>query len=522
MSSFADLREQLASARSDRGAALSQLAIAREQLRDVRARIDAGRRVAGDRSGELEALQREETALEEAVEGLRRDLGGLQADARGLLGQLAELDDPAGQIGELSDSVPILLFPVRLETRFHAPAEGGPEGSPGAPQLWIRIYPDDCQVDSFEELLTQTEVQNARAFWIAMWRAGRVEAQERGAWRSLVAGSGSGRAGYVIEQYRPASLDDRPAKVEAQDVVLVIVPEIDVTAAEETAAFQYHTAVWKADGDAAEEAAALAALRAAVGNARADAIREHFAPDPLGQEPPEPYTRAQVRVSCAVLTLPEPPQTKTTAWTQSPKAYALPDRFVALLWNGGTEVKRVVGNPIPDGLAVGPDPSLPPGEQITEVDGDLVLNDDLRWLVDFERAVEVGMGIEVELTPAEAADGFERLLVVGLRLSSDERDARQQLETLIAHHAASRHGFGLVPQGSPTNNTGSGGTGYTWAEDADVSYDVVFKAGTPTARATTRSSVATGSGLPKHSGSTMRCWSASRTWAAATSAKPAR
>ena len=251
----------------------------------------------------------------------------------------------------------------------------------------------------------------------------------------------------------PEDPNDRPAKVEPQDVVLVIVPELDLSPEEEAAAFSYHAAVWTADGDAAQEAAAPTALRAAVGPALADAIREQFAPDPGGQEPPDPYTRAQVRVSCAVLRLPTSPPTKTTAWTQAPRAFALPDRFVALLSNAGNEVKRAVGNPIPDGLAVGPDPSLPPDEQISEDDGDLVLNDDLRWLADFDRAVEVGMGIEVDLTAGEAASGFDRLLVVGLRLSSDEHAGRQQLETLIAHHSASRHGIGLVPQGSPTNNT---------------------------------------------------------------------
>ena len=51
--------------------------------------------------------------------------------------------------------------------------------------LEVRIYPDDCQIDSFEELLTKTEIENAREFWASMWRAGGVEAQERGAWRSL-------------------------------------------------------------------------------------------------------------------------------------------------------------------------------------------------------------------------------------------------------------------------------------------------------------------------------------------------
>ena len=279
-------------------------------------------------------------------------------------------------------------------------------------------------MDSFEELLSATEVANAREFWASMWRAGEVEAQERGAWRALVGGSGSGRAAYIIKQYMPDNLPDKPGKVDTQDVVLVIVPQIDLTPIQQTPAFTYFTAVWNADGDSQKEDDAFTALQTAVGNALADDIKTKFAPEANGQDPPKPYTRAQVRVSCSVLKLPASPPTKTTAWTQSPKAFAMPDRFVAILYNGGVEVKRIVGNPVADGLAVGPDPSLPPDEQIKKSGDDLVLNDDLLWMSDFERAVAVGMGIKVNLTGAEAANGFDRLVVLGLRFSSDEKTAR--------------------------------------------------------------------------------------------------
>ena len=480
MSDFGDLRGQLAEKRAGRDEAALTLATAREQLRDAKTELAERERLATQRDrGQLAELEQRVAALGEEVDGRRGDLAGLDEDVSGLLGKLVELADPTRQLSELDDATPILLFPVRLEVRFHTATPPRREAAAiAAPphQLWIRIYPDDCQIDSFEELLTKTEIENAREFWASMWRAGGVEAQERGAWRSLVGGSGSGRAAYVVQQYRPDNLAQKPAKVDPQDVVLVIVPEIDLTDAEQDAAFAYYTEVWKADGDTARVDTARAALETAVGGqARADEIREKFKPEATGQEPPKPYTRDEVRVSCAVLKLPAAPPTKTTAWTQAPRAIALPDRFVAVLQNGGAEVKRAVGNPIPDRLAVGPDPSLPPNEQIKMDGDDLVLNDDLRWLADFERAVEVGMGIKVDLSPAEAAAGFDRLLVLGVRISADEAQSRDLLSTLVAHHHASTHGFGLVPQGSPTNNTGSEGAAHTWADDPDASYDVVFK-----------------------------------------------
>ena len=42
-------------------------------------------------------------------------------------------------------------------------------------------------------------------------------------------------------------------------------------------------------------------------------------------------------------------------------------------------------------------------------------------MVDFERAVGVGMGLAIDLTPEQAAAGFDRLLVVGLQLGHGRR-----------------------------------------------------------------------------------------------------
>jgi hypothetical protein len=474
MTAFTDLRAQLAQTRTAKDAATAQLAAQCEQLKRVRRQRVVLQRLDGGTGSQLEplaALQKQEESLSAQIAGQREQVAGLQMSASGLLGQLTGLADPTQQIAYLNDAIPILLFPVRLETRFRTVTNATGERSP---QLWIRVYPDVCQVDAFETLLTETEVQNATSFWIGMWRAGGVEAQERGAWRSLVGGSGSGRAAYVIQQYAPTNPADKPTKAKPQDVVLVIVPQIVVSAAEQAAAFVYWTAVWKANGDATQEQAALTALGAAVGNARAEAMVAQFGADPNGWDPPKPYTRAEVTVSCAVLQLPPVPLTKASSWTQAAKAVALPDRFVALAFKNGVEVKRAFGNPIPDGLAVAPDPSLPAGQQIQLVNDDLQLNQDLRWLAEFPQAVAVGMGIEMDL-PAEAQGGIDRLLVVGVRMSSDEYQSKVLLEALIAHQYATKGGYSLVPQGSPTNNTDAEAAAYTWVDDADASYDTVIK-----------------------------------------------
>ena len=76
-----------------------------------------------------------------------------------------------------------MLFPLRLETRFKTVDVPGRH----AQQLWVRIFPDECLVDTFEATLTESEIKNATIFWREYFHAAGVESAERAAWRGLVA-----------------------------------------------------------------------------------------------------------------------------------------------------------------------------------------------------------------------------------------------------------------------------------------------------------------------------------------------
>jgi hypothetical protein len=477
MSEFDTIREALSKTRGETTQEARALALDRQRLRNIEqdlARLERARRDSGGHEERISQLQQEAARLRPRIKAARATLSDLAARSAGLLGDLTALADPREQIAQLEDAFPFLLFPLRLETRFKSTVPPG--AAAPVPELWVRAYPDDCQVDAFEELLSDTDVKGGRAFWVETWKAGGFEDQKRGAWRTLVGSVGSGRAGWIIEQIKPAAGTVEPVKVNTDDIILVIVPGLVLTGPETTQALAFWVAMWKADGDVALEQAAFSQLKGAVGAARAAEIVEKFRPENLDQDPVAPGTRATVTPSTAILPLEQAqPVTKTTSWTAAPRARAMPDRIVVLCYNGTTEAKRAVGKPIPDGLATGPDPSLPDAEQIQLVDGDLVVNDDVRWMVDFERAVEVGMGVKIPLTQDEARAGFSRLLVLGLRLSADHTEGQTLVESLIRNHHRSRHGFGLVPQGSPTNNTEGEGAAFSWTDDADSSYDVVFK-----------------------------------------------
>jgi hypothetical protein len=154
--------------------------------------------------------------------------------------------------------------------------------------------------------------------------------------------------------------------------------------------------------------------------------------------------------------------TQPMGWTSAPRAFALPDRLVVRLVAGGV-TRDVPGSPIPDDLALGPEPLAAEaafGRDPTT--GRLVVSDDLRWLVDFEEAVRVGMGLRIPLDLPRERQGFDRIFVLGIRASSDPPGARALLLRLLESHRFS-HGLELVRQGTPTNNTEETPSGHSSA-----------------------------------------------------------
>src|SRR5947209_15977162 len=73
---------------------------------------------------------------------------------------------------------PVVLFPVRLETRFFPQADGSSE-------LRVRVYPDQVHIDSHEPGLTRDEITWGQHFWEQTWRAGNEEERRKAAWRQL-------------------------------------------------------------------------------------------------------------------------------------------------------------------------------------------------------------------------------------------------------------------------------------------------------------------------------------------------
>jgi hypothetical protein len=447
-----------------------------ENLRDALNEADKRAATAREdaRTTQIRAAASRDRGLAEEADAARRtaaEAAGLRAQA---VGAFAAFADPRENVGRLDDRAPVLLLPLRLETRF---SNTGPDGGAAPAQLLVRIFPDACSVDAFDEKLSAAEVDAATRFWRESWRAGGVEVGSRAAWAGLAGAFGAGRATWIVEAFAPRNPGDKPATDPATEIVLVLAGSQLAPAAQRPAIAVYWSSAWRANGNPAALSAARVALAAALGGdtAAAEAIEKN-APFNLGDPPPQNRTHGTATVVVAWLELPDENGEERLGWRRAPMAAALPERFVVLAYSGSGVPLTVVGNPVAEPLYLGPDPAAPPDEQILPVDGKLTIPPSLEWMFSFDAAVTAGMGIRVPLTTEQAAFGFDRILVLGIRLRDDAAAGQATLQELIRGHRFSRAGFEVLAQGVATNNSEDATAAHARRADPDLAYDDVFGA----------------------------------------------
>jgi len=129
-----------------------------------------------------------------------------------------------------------------------------------------------------------------------------------------------------------------------------------------------------------------------------------------------------------------------------PKVRLLPDRWVATAFANGAVLATATGRDIVADLAVGPDLTAP----VTITDEQPAIDDGMRWMIDFDRAEQVGMALRL---PVPIPPAVDLLLVTGVSARDRSADLAAQLD---AHHYTD--GLAFLPAGTPTNNTAAGRT----------------------------------------------------------------
>jgi len=135
-------------------------------------------------------------AARDAVVAQQRSLASARATEKSALGDVTAtlagwlLEDPALDIARLESRVPIVLLPLRLETRF----------SPDGTQLLVRIYPDEISADAHEPDLSNDEIAAGKAYWKAAQAAGSEQLVE---WQRLLVTYPSQRAAWIVRVTDP-------------------------------------------------------------------------------------------------------------------------------------------------------------------------------------------------------------------------------------------------------------------------------------------------------------------------------
>ena len=496
MSEFTDLQGQIQQASASADASRQKIFVGRERVKAIeraKAQIERGK---GRDSNEYRALIREQEEAERGIASERSRLDDTLLGRDRLYENFRRFADPRESLSLLPSSHPILLFPVRLETRFKVI---GRRGGGEQHQLWVRIFPDDCSIDTFDEVLTAGEITRARNYWTALWKAGTagddsvksfVDDKRRGAWRTLMGVFNAGRAYWITTTYRPTNEADIPARTHVDDRILVIPTDAPPDGPTQDALEAYWEAVLRAAGDQTQIDAAFATLTGAVGAGAGDLIAR-FVPQNIGEY--SGAVPAGAGVTVVFLIFQAAVDAKISAWSQAARVRTFPERFVLLGFQGNDQppVINQIGERVPNPLILGPDTrddieavleeafgpgfaDLPDEEKATKYVEYLAQQSDTRWMFDFDHAVAMGLGFRVDITPAQARSGFTRLVVLGINMGANSDTARTHVEQLFRNHQFGDAGFSLLPQGTPTNNTEEAESGQSELEDADEAFDRYF------------------------------------------------
>src|SRR5690606_14136493 len=143
------------------------------------------------------------------------------------------------------------------------------------------------------------------------------------------------------------------------------------------AANEYWISVFLAKGNRRKIDDAFLLLKSSLSEQQANEILEKYRPENMDGEVPDEIEREYVQVQR--LELPTDMGSGTEiSWSAAPKAIALPDRFVAVAFNGDQKRSILFDYEVRRDLSVGPDPLLDQDDEInvnTET-GDLLVNED--------------------------------------------------------------------------------------------------------------------------------------------------
>ncbi|KAA9338978.1 hypothetical protein [Adhaeribacter soli] len=410
--------------------------------------------------------------FEVLVMSLTADIAALEYQITSYQNQINEINKdlesfPQYTIGSFKDLLPVLLMPVRIETKFVN--LGDDRDREDRYKLRVRIYPDQISVDNHEEALTENEILAGKAYWedsISIYLAERStdsNFHRLAAWRGLLSMYTANRAAWIVRMTQPVNLEEFRIYSTNQEYSGSGTPkDIDLPTLQFSEVNQKSGAWTQA--------------------ALASALPEQFVVSLYKKD----YSLTEPGVPKDIFSMYLDGKSMQSAENPAAPPY-VPGPTAELefrdnIKNLTTEFlklsKQVIGRPVKPDLQVGLDPQrmLNPEESASDFEevldehespvGKLTMDPNLKWMTDFEEAMEVGMGIEVPITPAEWEEGaeFSRLVVLGIRSKETSEQGAASLHNLLENHVYT-DGLRLIPQGTPTNNTDNLDSGFSVSDN---------------------------------------------------------
>ncbi|WP_430967348.1 hypothetical protein [Spongiimicrobium sp. 2-473A-2-J] len=371
MSEYNKTKNELKAARETKHDAEKSIFLAGERLKKLKTEKEKLLRVFGPDHSRVKQIVTDEQALGTQIVNEKVLLDEHRNLEIGAIAKFDAFTDPRKHIGQFSDELPILLFPVRLETRFKRVEV---DNNVFRNQLWVRIFPDECSVDTFENIPSEAEILKAKDYWMSVWSTGTsnedelqdfIESGLKGAWRALANHFQAGRAYWIIQNYGPLAMEDLPVRVDKDEIILCIGVEELPVAAEQDALKAYWKKIWLAGDNLEDINQANADLIMAVsGEERAAELMASYVPFNLHDQKVPDENPPEVKVSFVQFPKTDEMDSKQSSWSQAASVRTLPEKFVLLGFQGkddeGNPIKVLeeLGGFIPDPLIIGPNPSL--------------------------------------------------------------------------------------------------------------------------------------------------------------------
>jgi hypothetical protein len=399
-------------------------------------------------------------------------------------------------------------------------------------ELWVRIYPDDIFVHTHEEALTVAEEVAGKMFWGTWWVAGGNTEIEKSGWKRLVDTFGTRRASWIVNVLDPRKINSalnvkntqhkpfgflntallqlkqllekvnktNPSQpiadyltnislaqlneinnlvqsviVQTKNIAYAPINLLDKTKVELLKILgSFEILIAKIEKDETTLKQYFAAKLQSLQNAFTAITRlsntfgsiEALTIEAILEKTGSPFDFSTVNH-------------KDNSWTTAPHTYMMPDQFVAVTMKDNKFLHVVAGNKINQHVQLGLDPALfsnkdEDGEDIYKLDsnGDLQIEKGLRWMVDYNEALNEGMAVNIPLTEDQYNAGFDKVLVLGIK-GTDFNNSATLLQDLLTNHIYAPDGMSILRYGTPTNNTGTITSGFSSIDDdSDERFDI--------------------------------------------------